>query len=140
VPFPGVTAALARCAAAGHVMGVCTNKPEVFSVRILENLGILRYFAAVVGGDTLDVKKPDGGHLRGTLTRMNADDGPAVMIGDNANDVNAARDASIPVIAVTFGYTRVPARDLGADRLIDHFDELDGAIGDVLSMDIRPQV
>lgn len=139
VPFPGVTDALERCAAAGRIMGVCTNKPEAFSVKILENLEILRYFAAVVGGDTLAVKKPDGGHLHGTLARMNADSGQAVMIGDSANDVKAARAAGIPVIAVTFGYTRVPVGDLGADRLIDHFDQLDDAIDGILFSDNQLQ-
>jgi phosphoglycolate phosphatase len=138
-PFPGVTAALERYAAAGHVMGVCTNKPEAFSVKILENLGLSRYFAAVVGGDTLAVKKPDGGHIHGTLARMKAGPERAVMIGDSANDVAASRDAGIPVIAVTFGYTRVAPGDLGADRLIDHFDDLDAAIDDVLSRPARRQ-
>lgn len=139
VPFPGVIAALERYAVAGHAMGVCTNKPEAFSVEILKNLGLLPFFTTVVGGDTLAVRKPDGGHLRGTLARMQADEKRAVMIGDSANDVAAARAAGLPVIAVTFGYTRVPARDLGADRLIDHFDELDAAIAAVLSHPMQAQ-
>ncbi len=128
VPFPGAVAALERYAAAGVPMAVCTNKPEGFSVKILENLDISDHFSTVVGGDTLAVKKPDAGHIQGTVDRMNAGGRRAVMIGDSANDVNAARNAGIPVIAVTFGYTQVPARDLGADVVIDHFDELDTAL------------
>jgi phosphoglycolate phosphatase len=46
------------------------------------------------------------------------------MVGDSANDLNVARNAGIPVILVTFGYTTVPVQDLGADALIDHFDQL----------------
>jgi phosphoglycolate phosphatase len=50
------------------------------------------------------------------------------MVGDSANDVNAARAAAVPVVVVSFGYTAVPAHQLGADALIDHFNELAAAI------------
>ena len=44
------------------------------------------------------------------------------MVGDNETDVAAARDAGLPVIAVSYGYARVPPEQLGADALIGHFD------------------
>jgi phosphoglycolate phosphatase len=46
------------------------------------------------------------------------------MVGDSGTDVGAARNAGVPVVVVSFGYTRVAPRDLGADAVIDHFDEL----------------
>ncbi len=46
------------------------------------------------------------------------------MIGDTHNDIDAARASGIPSIAVSFGYSDIPAKDLGADYVIDHFDEL----------------
>jgi phosphoglycolate phosphatase len=48
----------------------------------------------------------------------------ALMVGDSSNDVDSAKAANVPVIAVTFGYTDTPARELGADAVIDRFDEL----------------
>ena len=53
-----------------------------------------------------------------------ADTTRAVMVGDSINDVLAAKNAEVPVVVVTFGYTDVPAKDLGGDALIDRFDEL----------------
>lgn len=123
VPFPGIVAALTRLEAAGAALAVCTNKMESFSRTILDRLDLSRFFRAVVGGDSLGVRKPDPGHITGTLDRLGGE-GWAVMIGDSKNDINAARAAGVPSIVVSFGYTQIPPADLGADRLIDHFDAL----------------
>lgn len=125
VPFPGAVDCLERLTAAGAVLGVCTNKAERYSTALLDALGLSRFFAAVVGGDSLPVRKPDGGHLTGTLDAMGAGGRRAVMIGDTTTDVAAARNAGVPVAAVSFGYTAGPAADLGADGVIDHFDGLE---------------
>lgn len=131
-PFPGVVTCLAGLAERGYALAVCTNKLEVFSRELLQKLGLSDFFAAIVGGDTLPMRKPDPGHIRGTLERVGGDAiGWAAMVGDSANDVNAAKAAGLPVVAVSFGYTRTPAHALGADRLIDHFDELPAALSDL---------
>ncbi len=132
LPFPGVVAALDALADQGCRLGVCTNKTERFAVKLLDALGLLGRFGAVVGGDTLPEKKPAAGHILGTLTRMGGNldlaASEAVMVGDSINDVLAARAARVPVIAVSFGYTAIAPADLGADRLIDHFRDLRHAI------------
>ncbi len=128
IPFPGAVACLERIAAAGVRLGVCTNKRESFSVALLDALGLSGHFGAVVGGDSLSMRKPDGGHITGTLGAMGHDGGPAAMIGDTVTDVTAARDAGLPVVAVSFGYGATPAAEIGADAVIDHFDELDAAL------------
>lgn len=129
LPFPGVVATLGRLQAAGHRMAVCTNKPYRLSVMLLERLGLSRFFEAVVGGDSLAVRKPDPGHITGTIEALRHPQGvPAIMVGDSMNDVAAARGAGIPVIAVSFGYTTVPPGQLGADRLIDDFADLPAAL------------
>lgn len=127
-PFEGVVAVLEELRRAGTTLAVCTNKVEGLSRSILRDLRLDGFFADVVGGDTLPVKKPDGGHLTGTLARLGLAGRPAAMVGDSANDVLAARAAGLPVVAVTFGYTRVPAADLGADRVIDRFADLPAAL------------
>ena len=120
--FDGVVAVLDRCRDAGHLLGVCTNKPEGASRLLLDDVGLATYFQSVVGGDTLPVRKPDPAHITETVSRAGGDIARAVMVGDSANDIDAARNTGVPVIAVSFGYTQTPVRELGPDRVIDHFD------------------
>lgn len=127
-PFPGVIELCETMRSVGLKLGVCTNKPFGLSKHLLEKLGIDHLFDAVLGGDSLSVRKPDAGHLLGTLEAMGAAPGRAVMIGDSQNDVMAARNARVPVVLVSFGYTVVPARELGADAVIDHFHDLPAAL------------
>ena len=128
-PYAGAAEALTRLKNDGYALGVCTNKPQGPTREILDGLGLGRYFSAVLGGDSLDgVRKPDSRHLLAAIERLGATPDRAVMVGDNENDVQAARGAGVPVIAVAFGYAKVPAEDLGADAIIGHFDELPAAI------------
>lgn len=127
-PYPGTLGALKRLKDAGLRLAVCTNKPYDATMEILGPLGLAPYFEAVIGGDSLPgIKKPDPRHLQAALDKLGAAPGQAVMIGDNANDVNAARGAGVPVIVVRFGYTKGPAENLSGDLIIDHFDELPDA-------------
>ncbi len=123
-PFPGVLAALEGLRAAGLKLAVCTNKPQSLSNRLFEQLDMAQLFDAVLGGDSLAVRKPHAGHILGALDAIGVAAERAVMIGDSANDLNAARNAGLPVVLVTFGYTTTPVQELGADALIDHFDQL----------------
>lgn len=127
-PFPGVATCLAALAEQDYALAVCTNKPENLSRSLLDQLGLSGFFGAVVGGDSLLVRKPDPGHIHGTLDRLGSDFSWAAMVGDSANDVNAARAAGLPCVVVSFGYTQVAPKDLGGDRLIDHFSELPDAL------------
>src|SRR5581483_3068138 len=130
-PFPGLEAALDRLAADRCRLAVCTNKLEFLSRRLLDALGMSGRFAAICGQDTFGIQKPDPEILRRTIARAGGEAAYAVMVGDSASDVNAARAAGVPVIAVDFGYTETPPDKLGADRLIGHFDQLDAAIRDL---------
>lgn len=130
--FPGVVEALDRLEAEGFRLAVCTNKYEDLSVSLLEGLGIAHRFGAICGRDTFPYFKPDPRHLTLTVERAGGDPRRAVMVGDSLTDVATAKAAGIPVIAVTFGYSDVPAREFDADRLIDHFDDLHEAVGSVM--------
>ena len=126
--YPGVEDTLARLAAAGHPLGVCTNKPQRPSELVLQALGLDRWLSAVVGGDALPVRKPDPAHLAAVLARLGAGHEGAVMVGDSRNDVTTARALGISCVLVSFGYTPVPARELGADAVIDRFADLPDAL------------
>jgi len=125
VLFPGAREALERYMAAGIRLGLCTNKPEITCFPVLETLDLRRYFTAIVCGDTLDYHKPDPRHVLHTLDILGAAPRDAAFIGDTEVDMQAARNAGLPSICVTFGYAQTPCDTLGADGLIDHFDELD---------------
>ena len=127
-PFPGLDAALDRLAARGCRFAVCTNKLEGLSRLLLEALGLTPRFAAICGQDTFGMQKPDPEILRRTSRRPAATLQRAVMVGDSGTDIATARAAGVPVVAVDFGYSETPIRDLGPDRLIGHFDELAAAV------------
>ncbi len=131
-PYPGAIETLRALKAAGWRLAVCTNKPEAPSRAIVAGLGFEGLFEAVSGGDSLAVKKPDPGHLLGLLEVLGVAPGvapgAAVMLGDSANDILAARAAGLPSIAIAHGYGGIPARELGADRVIESFAELPAAL------------
>jgi len=126
--FPGVAAALDRLEAAGFILAVCTNKVEEHSVKLLDELGIGHRFAANCGRDTFPYFKPDPRHLTLTIERAGGDPSRAIMVGDSRTDIVTAQNAGIPVVAVPFGYTDVPVKDLDPDLVIDHFDDLFAAV------------
>ena len=127
-PYHGVVDALESFAATGYRMAVCTNKPQAPSETILHELDLMRFFDAVVGGDRFPVRKPDAQHLLGALELMDATNHPAIMVGDSCTDVASARNAGMPVIVVSYGYTTVPPVDLGGDILVDFFAEIPDAV------------
>ena len=115
--YPGVLAALDAFSAAGWVQAICTNKIEASAKLLIRRLG---------------VAKPDPKPLIGTVVAAGGSKGRAIMVGDSATDIKTARAAGLPVIAVDFGYTDVPVTELGPDRVISHFDELEAACADLM--------
>jgi phosphoglycolate phosphatase len=126
--YDGVRGALEELQAAGVRLGVCTNKAQAPTERLLAELGLARYFDAAIGGDVLPVRKPDAGHLRAILERLGVEPARAAMVGDSQTDLLTARAAGLPCVLVSFGYTRIAARDLGAEAVIDHMAELGAAL------------
>ncbi|MAG98072.1 MAG: phosphoglycolate phosphatase [Alphaproteobacteria bacterium] len=127
-PFAEVPEVLEGLRQAGHALAVCTNKPMRFTTPLLADLGLDGYFSVVMGGDSVAVRKPDPGHLLAVVEALGEVPTNVIMVGDSQTDVSTARAAGIPVVAVSFGYSQVPAAELGADALIDHFSELPAAI------------
>jgi phosphoglycolate phosphatase len=123
-PYPGVPEALTRLAAQGWLLAVCTNKTEEFSRRLLAGLGLAGRFAAICGADTFNHRKPDPRHLTETIEMAAGDPARAVMVGDSQTDIDTAKAAGIPVVAVDFGYTDRHVREFSPSRVISHFDEL----------------
>ena len=124
-PFAGAEAAARKLTAAGHKLAICTNKPEALSCKLMDALKLRELFPVILGADSRPYRKPDPRHLLDTISVLGGAAEDAVLIGDSDTDVKTARAANVPVIAVSFGYTETPARELGADAVIDNFDELE---------------
>lgn len=127
-PFERVEAVVKGLRARGHKLGICTNKPEALSLKLINELRLRELFPVILGADSRPYKKPDPRHLFDTIAGLGGSPDSAVLIGDSETDVKTARAANVPVIVVSFGYTEIPPHDLGADVVIDHFDALEQAL------------
>jgi phosphoglycolate phosphatase len=127
-PFPGVLNALDRLSLLGCKLVVVTNKIERFAVKLLAELDMDDRFFAILGGDTLgaDRAKPKRDMIDEALARCGGC--RFAMVGDASFDVLAARAAEVPCVIYRPGYHDMPVEALGADAVIDHFDELVGAL------------
>jgi phosphoglycolate phosphatase len=123
VIFPGLLALLDRARNAGLKLGVCTNKVEHLSHKLLRELKMADYFGAVVGGDTLPIMKPDPAPYREVATRLGVDANNTLMFGDSETDIRTAQNTGVPVIAVTFGYTPQHVKTYNPTHIISHYDQ-----------------
>lgn len=126
--YDGALDLLRRLHARNIGLGICTNKPHDITVRILDGLGIAHFFGAVTGERPELPRKPNPAPLRLVLAQLGVVEADAVMVGDSAADVGAARACGMPAVLVDFGYTSVPARELGADAVIGNLAELEGVL------------
>ena len=131
--FPGVLAALDALEADGFRFAVCTNKLETLALKLLTALKVEHRFAAICGQDSCiidgkQVQKPDARALFHTIYSAGGNITRAIMIGDSKTDIDTAKAAKLPVIAVDFGYTDRPVHDFFPDSVISHFDALPRAV------------
>lgn len=121
-PYPGVEQALDALAADGVRLAICTNKLESLARQLVDALGWTGRFRAVIGGDTLTQRKPDPAPILAAVMRAGGTE--PVFVGDSISDTEGARNAGMPCVALSFGFSDRPATELGADAVIDHWDEL----------------
>lgn len=122
--FSGGEAMLDALADRGAVLAVVTNKIESLARKLLEDLGLASRFHTIIGGDTLGDgrAKPAPDLLLEMIQRCGG--GKAAYVGDTTYDTLAARAAGMPCIAVSFGFNDLPPHEIGANAVIDHFDDL----------------
>jgi phosphoglycolate phosphatase len=120
-PFPGVVEVLTELKAADAKLVVCTNKLTNLSVALLDAVNLTPLFDAVIGADMAPAAKPDGRHVAAAIAAVGGDPARAVMVGDSINDALGARNAGVPALLVSFGYTEDPVETLGGDLVIHSF-------------------
>ena len=136
-PFPQVMETLQHFRAAGVLQAVITNKESVFTRRVLKTHGMNDFFALVVSGDTLPVKKPDPAMVRHCLQTLAVRAEESLFVGDSDIDVATAKAAGVRCWVVPYGYNG--GRDIGeagADRMIADMGELPLLL-DKMSADCR---
>lgn len=132
VLYDGVLDALNELTQSGHLLGVCTNKPEGLAQELLVRLDIRDYFGAMLGADTLPVRKPDPLHLWTTIDQMGGNRDRAVLIGDTITDRNAAKNANVPCILVSFGPEGDGVKRMEPSALLDHYSQLPDLIDRII--------
>lgn len=123
-PYPGALEALDELGTRGVRVAIVTNKFEGFARKLLTELGLIDRFASVIGGDTLGPgnSKPSRVPIDAMIERLGG--GRAAFVGDSIYDILAAHNAGIPAVAVGFGFLMQPVAELGADAVIDGYEDL----------------
>ncbi len=122
--YPGVVEAVEALRTAGYATAICTNKPEGLAVELVRQLGISGLFGALVGADTLPVRKPDPAPYRLAVERVGGSQ--SMLVGDTDTDRQTGRAAGVPVALVTFGPEGAGVSRFQPEALLDHFDQLPG--------------
>lgn len=121
-PYPGARAALDRLAGAGHRLALCTNKPVGPCRAVLAHLALADLFEAIVGGDSLAVRKPDPAPLHAAFAALGP--GRRLYVGDSDVDAETAQRAGVPFLLYTRGYRQSPVDDLCHDAAFDDWADL----------------
>ena len=104
VTYPNVPTTLKTLKERGYRLAIVTNKPYPFVEPILEALGLNDLFELIVGGDSLEKKKPDPMPLLYVCQKLDISPSESVMIGDSKNDILASKSANMDSVGVTYGY------------------------------------
>lgn len=126
--FPGAYLLLENLAKTSVKIGLCTNKPTEATREILSSFQVIDYFDSIIGGTSGYPKKPDPAGMHACLAELGVNPNRALYVGDSSTDVALARNAGLPIVLMSYGYEKTPLPQLGGDMIIDHFDQLMGAI------------
>ena len=130
--YPDVVNTLAELKKRGYHLAIITNKPERFITPIIDGLGLNGLFELIIGGDTLEKRKPDPLPLHYACQQLSVNTEQCVMIGDSKNDILAAKAANMQSVALTYGYNY--GEDISIyqpELVIDNFADLLSALNSV---------
>lgn len=122
--YPGAVEAVEALRRRGDRVAICTNKPEGLADTLMQRLGVRGLFDALIGADTLPVRKPDPTPYFEAVRRSCGTIEHSVLIGDTVTDRDTSRAAGVPSVLVTFGPDGRSVADLAPEGLLEHYDEL----------------
>ena len=133
--YPGAERAVRALRGAGYATAICTNKPERLAEILMARLGVRDLFDALVGADTLAVKKPDPEPFHEAVRRAGGVSARSLLVGDTVTDRQTARNAGVPAILVTFGPDGDGAASLAPEGLLADFADLPTLVGELIGRD-----
>lgn len=131
--YPGAVKAVQGLRDAGYALAICTNKPTGLAETLTRRLGIRDLFGALIGADTLPVRKPDPAPLFEAIARVGGTPSRALLIGDTQTDRDTGRAAGVPVALVTFGPEGSGVARLHPEALLNHYDDLHSVVRGLLA-------
>ncbi len=123
VLYPGVYEMLKSLKDRGYGMGICTNKNHAQTLQVLEAVGIMGFFGSIIGGDSLEVRKPDPAPLMACFEQLGA--GSRYYVGDSEVDGATANAAGIPFALYSEGYRKSALSDIPHQFAFSDFAGLD---------------
>lgn len=130
--YPGAVQAVQALRSAGHATAICTNKPAGLAETLLVRLGIRELFGAMVGADTLPVRKPDPAPYRLAVDRAGGAVARSLLVGDTETDLKTARAVGVPCALVSFGPEGPGIARLAPDALLEGYADLPGLVARLL--------
>ncbi|MBW0157723.1 HAD family hydrolase [Sedimentimonas flavescens] len=122
--YPGAAEAVEALRGQGYATAICTNKPEYLARDLVAQLGVAGLFGALIGADTLPVRKPDPAPYRAAVAGVGGDAARSILIGDTVTDRETARAAGVPCALVTFGPEGRGIERLAPEALLEHYGDL----------------
>lgn len=122
--MPGAMSALNFFYNQNIPMGICTNKRQFVTEKLIEQMSLDKFFEVVVGAQDNIPLKPKPDMILLTIDQFNSSNGSFIMVGDTSNDIDAAKSANIQSIAVNGGYTHVDINSLDADYTLETMEEI----------------
>lgn len=129
--FPGIPELLASLKAKGHILGVATSKPTIYSEMILEHFNIDKYFTVVVGSNLDGSRVAKNEIIEAAIQSLGINDpDKVIMVGDRKHDIIGAKKHNIDSIGVLFGYgTKEELEEAGATYTVDSVADLANLLG-----------
>ena len=122
--YPGAIEAIEALLAADYRLGVCTNKPEGLAETLLQRLGVRGSFDALIGADTLPVRKPDPAPYVAAVEQAGGAVAQSLLVGDTETDVRTAEAVGVPVVLVGFGPEGAGVARLTPDAILPEYGQL----------------
>ncbi len=122
--YEGVVDVLTVLRAEGLKVGLCTNKPQHITEKVLEDLGLSAFFDAVVGGTSETPRKPDPLTLKLCVDQLDVSVDDCLLVGDSGADQGAAAALEMSVFLVEYGYSKIPVQELKPDAVLKTMPEL----------------
>ncbi|MDM7930285.1 HAD-IA family hydrolase [Tabrizicola sp.] len=122
--YPGAMEAVELLKSQGFAVSICTNKPEALAEELLRQLGVRGAFDAMIGADTLPVRKPDPAPYVAAVERAGGAVARSMLVGDTETDAKTGLAAGVPVALVTFGPEGAGVCRFQPAALLDRYDDL----------------